>query len=229
MPMTTIRPNEMLWPALLRDLRFAFRMLRRSPGFTIVVVLTLALGVGVNAAMFTTINALLLRQLPYPRADRLVQIGEVDKKTDRETQRVSYPDFEDWKKSARSFEHMAAWHVVDLSVVGPVHPEQILAAATSPEFFGVLSCGESEIRRGAASTANSPAGAGARRDTRRVAGLARQPPATAAPAASYVPAACCGTAPTGVATAGWVRESAVRFCGSPQEPPPSRLNVKLTG
>jgi len=124
--------------AVIRDVHFAARMLRRSPGFTIVVVLTLALGVGVNAAMFTTINALLLRQLPYPRADRLVQIGEVDKKTDREIQRVSYPDFEDWNKSARSFEHMAAWHVVDLSVVGPVHPEQILAAATSPEFFETM-------------------------------------------------------------------------------------------
>jgi predicted permease len=122
----------------IRDLRFALRQLRRNPGFAAVVVLTLALGIGMNTAVFTVVNALLLRPLPYPRADRLVQLGEYDKKRDQGLQTVSYPNFADWKRASKVFERMAAWHVVDLGIVGPVQPEQIAAAATSPEFFETM-------------------------------------------------------------------------------------------
>src|SRR5689334_21857072 len=90
------------------------------------------------------------------------------------------------------------------------------------------SCDGSELRRAFSSTACSPTVAGAQRDTHRVAEPVRRLPATAAPVASFVVTECCETDPTGVATAGWVREWAVCLSGSLQPPPP-RLNVNLTG
>jgi len=124
--------------AVLRDLAYAVRHVRKNPGFAVVAVLTLALGIGVNTAIFSVVNALLIRPLPYPQADRLVRLGEFDKKRGQGIQTVSYPNFSDWRNSSATFERMAAWRVVDLGVMGPVQPEQISAAATSPEFFETL-------------------------------------------------------------------------------------------
>ncbi len=93
--------------SLLQDLRYGARMLRKNPGFTAVAVLTLALGIGANTAIFSFLYAVLLAPLPYPDASQLIVLRET-------TQRVglmvilSYPDFLDWRKQSRTFGQMAA-------------------------------------------------------------------------------------------------------------------------
>lgn len=99
--------DSVRWDALRRDLRFAVRSLRRSPGFTLVAVLTLALGIGATAAVLGLGNAALLRPLPYRAPDQLVFVAGLKADDAVETWPVSYLDFEDWRRRARSFQGLA--------------------------------------------------------------------------------------------------------------------------
>ena len=90
---------------LTRDLRYVARSLVRSPAFFVVTVLTLALGVGATTAIFSVVNGVLLRPLPYPRSERIVQLFQIDK--DGKRMSVSEPNFRDWKGETRSFSAMA--------------------------------------------------------------------------------------------------------------------------
>jgi putative ABC transport system permease protein len=92
-----------------QDLRFAARMLRKNPGFTAVVVLTLALGIGANTAIFSVVNAVLLRPLPYKDSDHLVQLIEHDQKRGVDFDWVSFPNFHDWAEQGKAFQYMAAY------------------------------------------------------------------------------------------------------------------------
>src|SRR5467141_1109805 len=92
-----------------QDLRFAARMLRKNPGFTAVAVLTLALGIGANTAIFSVVNAVLLRPLPYKDSDQLVQLIEHDQKRGVDFDWVSFPNFHDWAKQGKAFQYMAAY------------------------------------------------------------------------------------------------------------------------
>ncbi|HWO33406.1 MAG TPA: permease prefix domain 1-containing protein, partial [Candidatus Acidoferrum sp.] len=96
---------EICW----QDLRFAARMLRKNPGFTVVAVLTLALGIGANTAIFSVVNAVLLRPLPYKDSDRLVQLIEHDQKRGVDFDWVSFPNFRDWAEQGKAFQYMAAY------------------------------------------------------------------------------------------------------------------------
>src|SRR5262245_12903983 len=98
-----LAPLETLW----QDLRYGVRMLWKRRGFTTVAVLTLALGVGANTAVFSVINAVLIRSLPFAEADRLVMIWETQ--PDVRGPVGSYPDFLDWRAQAQSFQGMAAF------------------------------------------------------------------------------------------------------------------------
>ena len=90
---------------LWQDLRYGVRMLGKNPGFTSIEVLTLALGIGANTAIFSVINAVLLRPLPYPEADRLIWLNE---RHDQIPARwISYPNFLDWRERNQSFESLA--------------------------------------------------------------------------------------------------------------------------
>ncbi len=96
---------EIFW----RDARYGARMLRRNPSFAAVVILTLALGIGANTAIFSVVNSVLLKPLPFKDPNRLVIIWETDTKNRATTSLISSLDFVDWKDQTRVFEQIAAW------------------------------------------------------------------------------------------------------------------------
>jgi putative ABC transport system permease protein len=121
----------------MNDLRFAFRQLRKSPAFTVVAVLTLALGIGANSAIFSVVNHVLLRPLPYPQPERLVSLGET---TGGTSTSIALPDYLDWRKDSKSFEHLAISRLEsrNLSGVGGREPERISVAYVTANFFNVI-------------------------------------------------------------------------------------------
>jgi putative ABC transport system permease protein len=124
----------------MNNIRFALRQLRKSPGFTFVAVLTLALGIGANTAIFSVINSVLLASLPYPAQDRLVVISETDKTGDGTPFAISLPDYLDWRRDATSFENLALIQVDGTSISdlpGQI-AEQIPAAFVTANFFKVI-------------------------------------------------------------------------------------------
>ena len=123
---------------LVQDLRYAIRMLRRSPGFTAVAVLTLALGVGANTAVFSVVNTVLLRPLPYPESERLVQMWSTNPNANRWGTWMAYPRFVDWRRQSTSFEEMAAVRTWVINLSGGDHPEALFAVVTSSRLFNVL-------------------------------------------------------------------------------------------
>src|SRR2546426_351905 len=103
----------------MNDLRFAWRVLRKNPGFTAVAVLTLAVGIGACVSIFSVANAMLLRRLPYERPDRLVSVWQRDKTKQDFYGEVSVPNFMDWKQQANSFEQLAFFNQESLTLGAP--------------------------------------------------------------------------------------------------------------
>lgn len=120
---------------LLQDLRFALRGLRRRPGFAALVVFTLALGIGVNAAVLSLIQALLLRPLPFPEADRLVRVMAYK---GAEPGRISQREIEDLQRDSEVFEHVAAYYHSQYNVTGDGPPEAAPCTINSHQLFEVL-------------------------------------------------------------------------------------------
>ena len=116
----------------MNDLRYALRQLRKSPGFTLIAVLTLALGIGANTAIFSVIYAVLLQPLPYPEADKLVILTESDSNQPQIS--VSYPNYADYRRDNTVFEHLAVSRreSFNLSGLEGRAPEQIRAAWSRP-------------------------------------------------------------------------------------------------
>ena len=123
---------------LAQDLKYGLRMLAKNPGFTIVAVLTLALGIGANTAIFSVVNAVLLRPLPYPDSDRLVQIWSTNPNTNRWGTWTAYPRFEDWRRESNVFEKMATARTWVISIKGGDHPESLLGVITSSQLLQLL-------------------------------------------------------------------------------------------
>ena len=121
-----------------RDLRFSARALRRSPGFTSVAVLTLALGIGANTAIFSVVNAVLLRPLPYPNAADLVRIYETSASIQGHQDSVSAPNFIDWQAQARTFAGMAVLRFEALTLTGATTPEFLYGQRVSPDMLTIL-------------------------------------------------------------------------------------------
>ena len=94
--------------AILQDFRYALRMLAKQPAFAAIAVLTLALGIGANTAIFSIINSVLLRPLPYPHADRIMVLNESS--GPGQDFSVALPDYFDWQKETKTFEHLACTH-----------------------------------------------------------------------------------------------------------------------
>jgi putative ABC transport system permease protein len=125
---------------MLNDLRFAIRQLRKNPGFTAVAVLTLALGIGANTAIFSVMNATLLRQLSYKDPDRIVMLWGTNPGGFgwRGKTGFSAPSFLDYQQQNQVFERMATFNSVDFTLIGADSPEPVLGGMVAAEFFDVL-------------------------------------------------------------------------------------------
>jgi len=124
---------ETLW----QDLRFGLRMLRKNPGFSLIAILTLALGIGANTAIFSVVDAALLRSLPYPDAERLVMLWSGGQGAPRSGSAL--PDYREWRDQSQVFEGLGAFYYRDFNLVGDGHdPERALGAFVTANFFPVL-------------------------------------------------------------------------------------------
>src|SRR5215208_81211 len=103
---------------LLQDIRYGMRTLLKSPGFTAIAVIALALGIGANTAIFSVVNSLLLRPLPYSDPERLVQLWEANLKKGRSEMPASYPNFADWRDQNKVFEHVVAYSNWSFNLMG---------------------------------------------------------------------------------------------------------------
>jgi predicted permease len=119
-----------------RDVRFGFRTLAKSPGFTAVAVLTLALGIGANTAIFSVVNGVLLNPLPYPHPNQLVEVAEKDPPFNESS--ISYPNFLDWVQQNHSFQSLAAYRQNAFSLTGQGEPQRVKAMQVSASFFPLL-------------------------------------------------------------------------------------------
>jgi putative ABC transport system permease protein len=123
---------------LIQDLRYALRLLRRSPGFAAAAILTLALGMGANTVMFSVLNAVLLRPLPYPQPDRLAQIWETDPLRGETRGVVSPYNFLEWRKHSRTFAEIATYDYEPVVLTGLKTPWRISGQFVSAGFFNVF-------------------------------------------------------------------------------------------
>jgi predicted permease len=124
---------ESVW----RDLRYALRSLRRSPGFAAVAVLTLALGIGATTAVFSVVNAVLLRPLPYEDGNRLVSLWSTDPKNPT-ARSVSFPDFVDIRAQSHSIANLASWYGYEMVLTGVSEPQHVQVAVLLGDLFSVL-------------------------------------------------------------------------------------------
>ena len=124
---------------LFQDLRFGLRMLRKNPGFTLIAMLTLALGIGANTAIFSVVNATLLKPLPYADPDRLAMLWTVNPKQGIYEEGTSYPTFLDWRAQSQSFAEMAiCGRGNPVLLTGLAEPEQVLGEYVSANLFSLL-------------------------------------------------------------------------------------------
>jgi putative ABC transport system permease protein len=121
----------------VQDLRYAARMMWKSPGFTAVVCLIIALGVGANTAIFSVVNGVLLSPLPFDEPEQITFVWSYDKDTGR-TASVAYPDFLDWQEQSHAFEHLAAFSEEDFILTGRGAAERLLGEMASAEYFPLL-------------------------------------------------------------------------------------------
>ncbi|MGH9846154.1 MAG: ABC transporter permease, partial [Blastocatellia bacterium] len=123
----------------MQDLRYGLRMLLKNPGFTLIAIITLALGIGANTAIFSVVNAAVLRALPYPNADRLVMLWGTNAKDGNQQQPASFGEFNDWRARMRSFDQVAGasppWNFV---LMGGSEPEPIQGMWVSANLFSTL-------------------------------------------------------------------------------------------
>ncbi len=122
--------------SLLQDVRYGFRMLVKSPAFSAIAVLTLALGIGANTAMFSVVNGVLLNPLPFPDSHQLVSMFE--ELPNFKNGSISYPDFQDWRKMNHTFSAMAAYRSTGFNLSGSGEPDRLRGEMVSSGFFEIL-------------------------------------------------------------------------------------------
>src|SRR5262249_4087944 len=127
-----------IWSDVRRDFQYAFRMIHRKPGFALMTVVTMAVGVGATAAVFAVLDRAILRSLPFGDPERLVYIGETRSNMEFGEMAASYPNFEDWKRSNHSFDDIAAFNGTNFTVTGFGFPFRISAVRVTTNFLSVL-------------------------------------------------------------------------------------------
>jgi predicted permease len=132
--MNSIGFLETLW----QDVRFALRMLRKSPGFTAIAIITLALGIGANTAIFSVVYAVLLKPLPYVHPNQLVSVFEAAPKKGIPVDAFSYPNFVECRDHNRVFSQMAGYNAHDLTLTGAGEPTTVHTIVVTPEIFSLL-------------------------------------------------------------------------------------------
>jgi putative ABC transport system permease protein len=123
---------------LLNDIRYGVRSLLKRPGFTLIAVMTLALSIGANTAIFSVVNTVLLRPLPYREANRIVTIWQNNAKAGVPRNDVSPADFLDWKDQSKSFESIAGIEPFGFSMIGNGEPERFPTWLVTAGFFETL-------------------------------------------------------------------------------------------
>ena len=127
-----------LLETLAFNFRAALRFLRRSPSFSAAVILTLALGIGANSAVFSAIDAVVLRPLPYPNGDQLVQISQHDTRNRDANTFVATVRLEDWNRMNSTFSAISGYYTDDLSEISGPLPEKLTMALVAPRFLEAL-------------------------------------------------------------------------------------------
>jgi putative ABC transport system permease protein len=139
----------------VRDLRFAARMLIKNRGVTLLAVATLALGIGANTAVFSVVDAVLLRPLHFPHSDRICFIWKTNPTRGADTLTASGPEFLDWRERTRSFAQLSAWQTWFYTISGEGAPEQLWGVRVSANFFDLLEISP-EFGRGFAASEDEP-------------------------------------------------------------------------
>lgn len=124
--------------SLLADLRYGFRQLRLNPGFAALAVVTLALGIGANTALFTVVRSVLLRPLPYSEPERLVRVWMDNRRLQRRQDWASYLNYQDYKRLGTSFGSMAAFTEPSLNLISDGEPERVRGVFAEATLFDVL-------------------------------------------------------------------------------------------
>jgi putative ABC transport system permease protein len=123
---------------LAGDIRYALRLLLRAPGFSAIAILTFAVGIGINTAVFNVVNGVLLRPLPYPDADRITLLWMDNRRQGIKEDITSYPNYLDWRDQSTSYAHMAAFTPGAVSLTGAGDPARVRAASVTANFFDVM-------------------------------------------------------------------------------------------
>jgi putative ABC transport system permease protein len=139
-----------IWPfieSLWADVKFALRQLRKSPGFAAVVIVTLALGIGANTTVFSIVDAVMLRPLPYRQSQRLVEVEIMSRRHRYERSDVSYPDLSDWRAQNRSFSHLVSYHDTSFTLTGVERAVRVAGEVVSWDLLPLLGV-QPELGRG---------------------------------------------------------------------------------
>jgi predicted permease len=137
-PIVPGQTGTTFFEGILQDIRYGFRMLRKSPGFTLVAILTLALGIGANTAIFSVVNAVLLRPLPFPQSSQLVSVESFNTINKIPLGVASYPDFFDLRSQNQVFTHVASFHNNSYTLTGVDQPAHLSGATVSSGFLSTL-------------------------------------------------------------------------------------------
>ena len=124
--------------SFFQDLRFGARMLAKQPGFAVIAIITLALGIGATTAIFSLINSVLLRPLPFAEPERIVALGQTWPKSRNELSSLSYRNFADLRTQNRSFEQMSAYYPNTFTLTGEGKPQRLIGTVVTHDFFSVL-------------------------------------------------------------------------------------------
>jgi predicted permease len=135
-----------MFTSLMQDLRYALRQLRKNPGFAAVAVITLAFGIGANTAVFSVVDAVMLRPLPYHQPERLIEAQSIGTRDPR-PHAISYPDFFDWRSQNHTLEHLVAYHDMQFTMTGLQRPVQVDTEVVSWDLLPALGA-RPELGRG---------------------------------------------------------------------------------